>query len=65
MIDWTQIILTGTTTAIAAAIASVGTTISTLIVVRYFPRILNHVERKIKIGNGKNKKSPGESEGAS
>ncbi len=33
----------------AAAIASTGTTITTLILARYFPRILDHFEKKMKM----------------
>ncbi len=48
-INLSQIIIT----AVVTGITSSGSTIVTIVLMRYFPKVLDHVEKKVKNGNGK------------
>jgi hypothetical protein len=42
-------------TAIITGITSSGSTITTIVLMRYFPKILEHFEKKVKLKNGNGK----------
>jgi hypothetical protein len=50
-IDLSQIAIT----AIITGITSSGSTITTIVLMRYFPKILEHFEKRVKLKNGSSK----------
>ncbi len=49
-INWSQLCLTALTAGISGGVVSTFTTIGAVLVMRYFPKLLDRVENKVKNG---------------
>jgi hypothetical protein len=58
-INWSQLLLTALTAGISGGVVSAFTTIGAVLVMRYFPKILDRVESKVKNGTKPEEKKNG------